>query len=343
MAGEASTGQRSESPAAERPDPVVQSQRSPRNLSLTVSSTVKALIASPVVILLATATRLIVISNYDTSTATTIASTTGAVSTVLGTVIPLLPAFLPLLFLALVVYRKSIAAFLTGLAMVLVSPAYSTWGEALLYAWNRSVQVITSPRYCYSWVDRNEESLASFPAIWHALAHYGPSALVSDWRVQTVIYVSAGVVLARNAARRWRYSREDRSVTWTSVKFRLLPLWMALVALFMLAFTDKLYQPPTAPNAVPRIMKQPWLPSEKVTLRNGEWWVGYTLSYKDGWHVLLEEQGRTIVFLRADDVRSRTVCRTSDVLKAERPPLIQLGPRLPDGVLDCPKPLERRA
>ncbi|MGC4782008.1 hypothetical protein ACLQ3A_10215 [Micromonospora zamorensis] len=262
--------------------------------------------------------------------------------TVLGTVIPLLPAFFSVLFLILVLYRKVLAAFLTGVATVLVSPAYSSFGEAFDAAWQKSVVVITAPAHYFDWVRANESHLSSDSAVWRALtsAIQSPRDLVTvvaDWRVQTLLYVAGAIILARNAGRRWRNLREDRSFSWTSVKFRILPLWMALVALFVLAFVDRMYQPPDEPSAVPEILQQPWLPPEKVTLGNGKSWVGYTLSYKDGWHVLLEDKSRAIVYFRASDVKSRAVCRISTKLRAEVPPLIRLGPAIPDGVPDCPK------
>jgi hypothetical protein len=51
----------------------------------------RALLLSPVVLLFISATRLILVSNYDTTTATTIATSGGFVATLLGTVVPLLP------------------------------------------------------------------------------------------------------------------------------------------------------------------------------------------------------------------------------------------------------------
>src|SRR4051794_1668012 len=68
--------------------------------------------ASPLVLLFATGTRLLVISNYDTTTASTIASENGAVGTLLGTLIPLLPAFLPVVGLVLLMNRNFLAAAL---------------------------------------------------------------------------------------------------------------------------------------------------------------------------------------------------------------------------------------
>jgi hypothetical protein len=62
---------------------------------LITSRGLMTLALSPFIILLASGTRLILISNYDTTTATTMAASGSLGETLLGTVIPLLPPFLP--------------------------------------------------------------------------------------------------------------------------------------------------------------------------------------------------------------------------------------------------------
>jgi hypothetical protein len=81
-----------------------------------------ALALSPVGLLLISASRLIIISDYNTTTATTIASSGGYLNTVLGTAIPLVPLFLPYLALLLLLLRRFVLAALTFGAAILVSP-----------------------------------------------------------------------------------------------------------------------------------------------------------------------------------------------------------------------------
>ncbi|GAA2587748.1 hypothetical protein GCM10010399_17190 [Dactylosporangium fulvum] len=53
--------------------------------------------------------------------------------------------------------------------------------------------------------------------------------------------------------------------------------------------------------------------------------MGYTLSAKDGWHVILREEDREVVYVKADKVKSRMVC-TVDKRSGGRPaPLIKLS------------------
>lgn len=88
------------------------------------SRRLKALFLSPIVILFASAARLLLISNYDTTTATTLAASAGVVGTLLGTIVPLLPLFLPAILIFFIVVRRWGLAVLTALLTTLVSPAY---------------------------------------------------------------------------------------------------------------------------------------------------------------------------------------------------------------------------
>src|SRR5262249_5236264 len=81
-----------------------------------------ALLLSPVGVLLISATRLLVISDYNTTTATTIAASGGYVNTLLGTVMPLVPVFLPYFALALLLFKRFILSALTFGAALLISP-----------------------------------------------------------------------------------------------------------------------------------------------------------------------------------------------------------------------------
>lgn len=77
------------------------------------------LLLSPVGILLISAGRLLIISNYNSTTATTVASSGGYVNTLLGSVIPLVPLFIPYVALLLLLFRQ----FMLG-AIALVFTAF---------------------------------------------------------------------------------------------------------------------------------------------------------------------------------------------------------------------------
>src|SRR4029077_185812 len=73
-----------------------------------------ALLLSPLGLIIISVGRLLIISDYNTTTATAIASSTGYFNTLLGTLIPLVPAFIPYIALLLLLLRQfvlSIVAF----------------------------------------------------------------------------------------------------------------------------------------------------------------------------------------------------------------------------------------
>lgn len=81
-----------------------------------------ALLFSPIGILLISATRLLIISDYNTTTAVTIASSGGYINTLLGSIIPLVPIFMPYLALLLLLFRRFILAVIALLFAAVMSP-----------------------------------------------------------------------------------------------------------------------------------------------------------------------------------------------------------------------------
>lgn len=98
-------------------------------------STTIALLLSPVGLLLISATRLLIISDYNPATASTIVSSGSYIATLLGTVIPLVPIFMPYLALVLLFFNRVIVSVLTFLAAALVSPTPITISGALHLAY----------------------------------------------------------------------------------------------------------------------------------------------------------------------------------------------------------------
>lgn len=86
-------------------------------------SAVLALVLSPVGLLIIAAARLLIISDYNTVTASTIVSTSGYVNTFLGTVIPMVPIFMPYVALILLFSRRFLVGALALLVSLLISPA----------------------------------------------------------------------------------------------------------------------------------------------------------------------------------------------------------------------------
>lgn len=97
---------------------------------LRTSATI-ALILSPTGLLLIAVIRLLIISNYNPVTASTIVSSGGYVNTLLGTVIPLVPIFMPYIALVLLFFRRIIPGILAFVTMLLISPTEVSRAAAL--------------------------------------------------------------------------------------------------------------------------------------------------------------------------------------------------------------------
>src|ERR1022692_107214 len=104
------------------------------------------LILSPVGLLLIAVTRLLIVADYNITTAIAIASSGGYVNTLLGTVIPLVPVILPYLAIVLLLFRRFILSALTFGATLLVSPTRFvplTALNSLKENWHRAVVLIS--------------------------------------------------------------------------------------------------------------------------------------------------------------------------------------------------------
>jgi hypothetical protein len=91
------------------------------------SSTTLALLLSPVGVILVAATRLMIVSDYNSNTALAILRSAGYVNTLLGSVIPLVPILMPWIALLLLWLNQMIASLLAFAAALLISPAALTW------------------------------------------------------------------------------------------------------------------------------------------------------------------------------------------------------------------------
>jgi hypothetical protein len=93
-----------------------------------------ALLVSPAGLLVLSVTRLLIVSNYNSATASAIASSQGYINTLLGTVIPIIPIIMPYLALLLLYSARVIAGMLALLATALISPPSMSRSQVLITA-----------------------------------------------------------------------------------------------------------------------------------------------------------------------------------------------------------------
>lgn len=330
------------------------------------SGAVRALLLSPIVVLFASAARVLIISNYNTTTATTLASSAGIVSTVLGTIVPVLPLFLPALLIVLVVFRRWAYVLLTAVATALISPAYTpsvldtlrevagsgqeiwqrlNFGPALFTENNiveefingiSDIVVITG-----NWLRVVGTSWVDF--IWPGLDSDELSLVWNEWKWVVISALVAFLLVFVDPPRILRAPAHDGVTVWEKIRgwvlWRLIGkaiygVLIAVASAYAAICVYAIYEVPFNASITSDILRRPWLPAEQVQLYSGDVLVGYTLSTRDGWHGLLEEQTRRIIYIPSRDVAARTVCDVTTI--ASRPsPLINLQGTTPSSVPTC--------
>src|ERR1700748_579257 len=95
-----------------------------------------ALLLSPLGLIIISVGRLLIISDYNTTTATAIASSTGYFNTLLGTLIPLVPAFIPYIALLLLLLRQFVLSLIAFAFTALFAPtplAHAQTRQVVIY------------------------------------------------------------------------------------------------------------------------------------------------------------------------------------------------------------------
>jgi hypothetical protein len=295
------------------------SHEQPRS-GVRVPRSVRLLIASPVVILFASATRLLLISNYDSSTATELAASGGVVGTLLGTVVPLLAPYLPLLCILLAIVRKWVLLSLSMAATALLSPAHAK-PEA---GWKSSYAVL---RWFWETVRHFE-----WESLWTTEFKWAAGCAVAGAAIS--IFVAPEALLFENVL--WSVDSTEGKVLGLILFVVLRFAYAAVVASIcavVVPFVNTVYTVPFDGHVASEIARRPWLPPERITLRSGTVHAGYVLSTENDWFVVLREYDRTIEYIPADDVIIRAVCTFKEGQPTIDSPLIKLydvrQPRVP--------------
>lgn len=252
-----------------------------------------ALALSPLVILIASGTRLLVMANYDTTTATTVAASGGLGETLLGTIVPLLPPFLPAVCVILAIFRQWFLLAFAGLSTAIVSPAYAT-----------------APA---GW----EQAYSSFRVAVDQVWHREWNALWQDSRL-VVICAAAGAFLVLYDA------LISRRSFWMLLLLLPVGIVVAGVSTLVLLFVQNVYRVPFDATTYTEALRRPWLAPEEIVLNTNKLHIGYMVSDAAGWHTVLNESNRTITYIRVRDVAARKVCRVGPAPPTPPAPLIRL-------------------
>ena len=282
---------------------------------------------SPGVVVFASAIRLLIIANYDPTTALSIAAANGVVGTLLGTLIPLIPPFLPLLALILIALRKPLLFLFAFFGALLVSPGYTTI---------KSAAHATEQQFINAWraINSSHNSKHLLTLCWKA----DRASVIFGVVVAVIIAIDSHKKIANRVTADETESESSLAATVMMVALGQLIWGLLLVILFapLFFFTTTIYHIPWNMNEVSSVVSKPWLPTELITVKTGSSRVGYTLSNSDGWYVFLLERTRTIEYIPSDDVVSRTLCLLIGAQRPDHFPLIKLINAPAPQVTQCP-------
>ena len=308
------------------------------------------LLLSPLGLILISAGRLLIIANYSTTTAIAIASSTGYVNTLLGSVIPLVPVFIPYIALILLLFRQFFLCIIAFTFTVFIAPTTMKFPAtrhlalvefnflttlASTYWYITIIIALTIFAIAYKSHGSLLESMATIVALGLAISIFiapphslhAPAgvlsrltAIASNYPVRAAAVSIAIAVLLLNAASR----RNTASPAYPEKTSPMLITVIALiVAAIMLPYVYTIYPIPHHSDYYVGVLRSPWLPAEKIGLKSGGNYYGYTLSTSDGWFTVLLSKNRKIVYVPASQVVRQAVCETAGERKVPvLPPLI---------------------
>jgi hypothetical protein len=365
------------------------------------------LLLSPVGLILISAGRLLIIANYSSTTATTIASSGGYVNTLLGSITPLVPLFIPYVALLLLLFRQFLLSVITFVFAAFIAPTSLALPVTRIVAAEDMHQLLARVDANYAltltialiifvtlflYFRSFAEALATLIILAAGLALLSAPVIKK-------FYVPSPIRLAANGKRYLTPLFSLRAVEPVSLpsplraaandEAKLIPLFsrhvlepafpnhehqvviatlvilmlfwivisraslrylgsfllpeevmtMAIALLAVVAFFPYIYNIYPVPHRTEYyvgVLRSPWLPAEKFSLKSGVSYYGYALSEDQDWFVVLLSKTRKIVYIPTPDVVRRRVCETLSQrqLPAE-PPLITTFYAKPPSIPYC--------
>ncbi len=318
-----------------------------------------ALILSPAGLLLISAGRLIIVGNFNTTTAVTIASSGGFVNTLLGTVIPLVPVFIPYLALLLLLSRHFLLSIMTFVFAAFISPTSITLAEGFGLAradWNRTTAVVANHRIIAIVI-----VLAILAAFWVYNRSFVEGLSTVVVMVAALTLLAAIPIAHLPLPLGLASSDEHRLVTqsygyWHSFRAILVILVFLAIGFIVVAalaapstvsglldgfpwlvtsvvavigtiaffpYVHYIYPVPQRHVYYAEATHAMWLPAERIELNTHLVYYGYVLSSDSGWFTVLLNNSRVIAYLSAHDIVSRYVCQPRmPAQPKQNPPLI---------------------
>lgn len=304
-----------------------------------------ALILSPVGLLFISTARLIIVSDFNTTTAVTIASSGGYINTLLGSVIPLIPIFIPYLALLLLLFRRFLLSVLAFAFSAYITPSPISLGDAVALVradWRQLIMQVSSFRlaavllaflalllvwgYQRSFAEGLSAVLVLAVGIALLLAAPGgslarPLRLASANEHRLAAHLPPGLYLS--GPHIWvLLSVVLFLIILSCIGIDYIPrgipeflAWMTSVVIAVAAtiaflpYVYDVYPIPRHNSFYATVAHTMWLPAERLALSSGKMDYGYVLSSSSGWFTVLSEPSRTIAYLPVANVLARSVCQ----------------------------------
>lgn len=334
-----------------------------------------ALILSPVGLLIISAGRLIVVANFNTTTAVTIASSGGFVNTLLGSVIPMVPVFIPYLALILLLFRRFLLSIMAFVLTAFISPTSLTLTQGVTLAksdWDNLAFRVADYRSAVIGLALIVLMLVwfynrSFAEGLSILAMLGVAAALLG--AVPISGAPGSVRLASNGVRHFvsqaasapsklsagdltiflvlllaifvalRYGWDELSDTFGGFTGLLIGAIALGATIALVPYVHYIYPAPQDRDYYAEAMHSMWLPEERIVTDDHRIYNGYVLSSDSVWYTVLLSKGRTIVYIPATDIVERTVCQPGTKGQPKQhPPLIPWLYNAPSTIQACKGP-----
>jgi hypothetical protein len=315
-----------------------------------------ALLLSPLGIILLSAGRLLIVADYNTTTAVTIASSSGYVNTLVGSIIPLLPIFAPYIALILLLFKRFLLSIIAFTFAAFITPAPVSLSQ-LAHAAGRDLAHIFGPGFSIYSISLLRFLLIAIVLVLLVLLALYHRSIAEAVSVIAVVAIAAAVVLAASSppatpvslqlANEGEHTEEHLFISWATGNWPFTIMIALAIAAFLAGFHQNIPGPLTSIVAIvatlalfPYIyniyplpksreyyveaMHQIWLPAERLQLSSGLVYYGYVLSNAGGWFTVLLNN-RTVTYLPAADMVSRSTCQEpANNAPPRYPPLVPL-------------------
>jgi hypothetical protein len=258
----------------------------PIGTPVAMSRGVQALIASPIAVLLFSGARLLIVSNYNTNSALALAAAGGVVGTILGTILPLLPPYLPAIAIIFAIFRKVGLTLLAVVSAILITPAYAAARTAIMHTMVQAMDLAAVIR-------RLQDQAHSPSELFNAL---GELFRIAPF---VIVVVALGMLVS--------FAGSSQADGFLGFLIRFISgLFFAGIGAFMVLFVQNAYRVPAPDYAhISQALRRPWVPSEVVTFKTTTPRVGYVISVKDRWFVIMNEGDRSVESFHDDEVVRR--------------------------------------